>query len=505
MTPPRDFVAATDTTPAAIAETVAGLARVERSRTRRLHRVWLDTADRRLRRAGLTLSYDADGDMAALTLTAPGVMPVTRAVPHQPQWGVDLPEEMGPAARLVDVRMLAPLAEADVESDLIGVLDDLDKTVARVATERLRVDGRTIVTRVEVRPLRGYDKQAREVARQLARLEALAPATERVVETLLRDAGRLELRGHSSPGEGLTRSQTAGGAFGTLFGQLLDAVEANIEGSLVGVDIEFLHDLRVAVRRARTALKLASRVVDEPARESFAAGFRWLGAVTTPARDLDVHLLELSAMRDLLPPQLADSLAPLHKHLARQQRAAQRTLSTRLRSPAFTRLVHDCRQQLSEGFSGPSAGVPLGPLADQRVRDAWRTVLRRGRAIDATSPSEALHDLRKKCKELRYTLEFFAGLYDRKHVKTLVAELKALQDNLGEFQDSEVQRSTVEGWAVTLAADGAPAATLVAIGRLTARLDDRQTQARAAFHDTFAAFARRGNRDRLAEMLRAGS
>ena len=61
-----------------------------------------------------------------------------------------------------------------------------------------------------------------------------------------------------------------------------------------------------------------------------------------------------------------------------------------------------------------------------------------GRRIGDDSPAEALHDLRKKGKELRYLLEFFASLYAADVVKPMVSTLKGLQDVLGRFQDREV-------------------------------------------------------------------
>ena len=39
-------------------------------------------------------------------------------------------------------------------------------------------------------------------------------------------------------------------------------------------------------------------------------------------------------------------------------------------------------------------------------------MLRDGGAITPASPPESLHELRKRCKELRYLLEFFGSLYD---------------------------------------------------------------------------------------------
>ena len=77
----------------------------------------------------------------------------------------------------------------------------------------------------------------------------------------------------------------------------------------------------------------------------------------------------------------------------------------------------------------PAAG-PVGPLADRLLKRAWRRVEKRGGAITPESPAEALHDLRKRCKELRYLLEFFAGLYDAGAHGEIVAELKKLQSNL---------------------------------------------------------------------------
>ena len=66
-------------------------------------------------------------------------------------------------------------------------------------------------------------------------------------------------------------------------------------------------------------------------------------------------------------------------------------------------------------------------------------MVRDGSAIDDDSPAEDLHDLRKKGKELRYLLEFFAALFPADTVKPMVKTLKALQDTLGRFQDREVQ------------------------------------------------------------------
>ena len=91
----------------------------------------------------------------------------------------------------------------------------------------------------------------------------------------------------------------------------------------------------------------------------------------------------------------------------------------------------------------PSAGE----LADRSISKAYRRVVRDGAAISASSPAEDLHGLRKRCKELRYALEVFAPVIDKDSRKTAIADLKDLQDVLGRFQDSEVQRHSLREFA----------------------------------------------------------
>ena len=95
-------------------------------------------------------------------------------------------------------------------------------------------------------------------------------------------------------------------------------------------------------------------------------------------------------------------------------------------------------------------------------------MVKMGRAIDEDSPHEALHDLRKKGKELRYLLEFFASLYPADVVKPMVATLKGLQDVLGRFQDREVQSDALRALGDEIATIEGGAAALMAMGVLVA-------------------------------------
>jgi len=117
-----------------------------------------------------------------------------------------------------------------------------------------------------------------------------------------------------------------------------------------------------------------------------------------------------------------------------------------------------------------------------------------GSAIGPDSPHEALHDLRKKGKELRYLLEFFASLYPADVVKPMVATLKGLQDVLGRFQDREVQADALRALGDEIAALEGGAAALMAMGVLVQQLAQEQAEAREQFDDRFAQFAAKAQR-----------
>src|SRR5258708_31931756 len=107
----------------------------------------------------------------------------------------------------------------------------------------------------------------------------------------------------------------------------------------------------------------------------------------------------------------ADELGPFHEPLERRRAAAERELVSGVRSAGFSRLVREWREALAGAAAG-RARPTVARLAAARIARAHRPVIRDGGAISATSPPESLHELRKRCKELRYLLEFFASLYD---------------------------------------------------------------------------------------------
>jgi len=258
------------------------------------------------------------------------------------------------------------------------------------------------------------------------------------------------------------------------------------------------------VRRTRTALKLGADLLPAGLADQYRPAFKWLGDLTTPTRDLDVHLLTFAADAAELTSAGPDDLAPFHRYLTQRRAVEQARLARALRSARFRALVAAWRDAL-DGLTAPRQGPDAAQAAAKIIGHAHRRVLRQGSAITAESPPEDLHDLRKRCKELRYSLEFFASLYDPPTHRRAVRELKGLQDCLGTYQDCQVQQEEIRVIATEmLAAGDVPVTALLAMGDLSSHIGERERQARGEFASRFAAFASRPAQERF-RVLVAGA
>jgi CHAD domain-containing protein len=490
---------------------------------------WLDTFDWRLYRAGLTLEYvpGRGGGELRLSASKPGA-PGSDATQLVTGWQASRPHlaaglAAGPVtariAGLAAPRALLPVVTASTATLAYRLLNGDGKTVARLLVTRPALAGREpLPFRLAVAEVRGYLGQARRAARLIAAVPGVRPAVEPLFTDALRALGRRPGDYSNKVDAAITADMPAGAAAAAILLRLLDTIDANVAGVLADTDTEFLHDLRVSVRRTRSALKLFGDVIGGlKAGELafFAAEFKWVGDLTTPTRDLDVHLLDFEETARGLAAAKPDDLEPFRAYLEQRRRKEFRALVRGLRSARFTGLTGQWRAKLVA--AGQKAAVPAGKarsrsvrshetaglLAMERTRATFTRVAKRGAAITPDSPAENLHDLRKRAKELRYALEFFAPLHDPAGYAKVIADLKRLQDCLGEFQDTEVQIGEIRALAAAMLAAGeAPAVTLLAMGEITAGLAARQRAARADFERRFAAFADVEGQRRMSALLR---
>lgn len=461
---------------------------------------WYDSFDWRLHRAGLQLEHLDLGTGPLLRLRSVGAEADGQIIAEQPlpfAAPVRFPQELpaGPVREALTDRLwpraLLSLGEVSAAQATLPILDAEGKTVVRLRVESPRLLGRPgdpLPPRVEVLPLRGYIAQADKL---VAALSAASPESvaDGQLAAVLAAQGRIAGDYTGKLSIDVAPGQSAAAALTAILLHLQATIDANVDGTVRRIDTEFLHDLRVAVRRARSAVKLLSGVLDPAVEQHVADELRWLGTVTGPPRDLDVLHLLLEEIAPTWPAGAADDLALFGELLSAQANRAYATLRRALRSERYAELRTVI---LTAHGVGPLSRMPVERLGAKRLRRITTRVVREGNMISDASPGEALHDLRKRCKELRYLLELLAPVFPADRHARVVRELKVLQETLGDFQDGEVQRDTVRSAAATLLrsrpADDALALTLLAMGRLAGEMDSRQERARSLFHDRWVRF-----------------
>lgn len=472
-----------------------------------LERTFWDSFDGRLHGAGLAL---IDGAAGLTLVDATTYVPAARGKRLARARRLlldDLPpgELRERLAPLLEMRAVTPIAR--VRSRMLGVsvLDEEGKTVVRLRIEEasVRLDGDRIEAlrpRLHLVAVRGYDDELECLRTLLTGSLELSEAGRPVQDDAVAAAGGTPGGASSKLRIKLRPDERADAAGVVVLRELLATLQANLPGAIADVDSEFLHDLRVAVRRTRALQReLAAIFPPEPLRR-FRDAFRELQQITGPTRDLDVQLLEFDELERDLPASIAPDVTPLRTLLSARRDAERRKLVRALHSEPVRTLLRDWQAFLDDLTAAdrsdrPAAARPIGDVAGQRIAKVYKRMVRLGNDIDDTSPHEALHGLRKLGKELRYLLEFFASLYPAEVVKPMVGALKALQDTLGRFQDREVQAAELRSLGEEVALLDGGAAALMAMGVLVQRLGEDQLQAREQFAERFARFASSDQRE----------
>jgi CHAD domain-containing protein len=465
-------------------------------------RAYFDTFDGLLHGAGLWLVHE-DGRLSLVERETGLVRAsVAMAAPAERLFAADL--EPGALrdtlVELTELRALLALVRLRTRERLMSVLDGEQKTVARLVLEEATLTagagaGSRLRPRVRITAIRGYDKEHRQVQMTLEQELGFKPADEPLVDEAVRVAGGVPGGIPAKIDVPLRHDERADAAAAVVLRALLDVIEANLDGTITDLDSEFLHDLRVSVRRSRAVQRELRGVFGPEALAYFRAEFRWLQQATGDARDLDVHVLEFDAMRALVPEGMRPDLDRLLDVLRSRRVKAHVDLVAALRSERATGLLADWRAFLdgleaADESERPDAARPIGAVAGERIRKVYRQMVRMGEAIDDSSPAEDYHELRKKGKELRYLLELFgAPLYPGEVVKPMIRTLKGLQDVLGRHQDREVQVALLRSLGTEVGRGPGSEAALMAMGALIGRLAEDERAARAEFAGPFAEFA----------------
>ncbi len=291
----------------------------------------------------------------------------------------------------------------------------------------------------------------------------------------------------------------------------LHEVTANEAGTRIGEDIEALHDMRVGVRRLRTALRLFAKQLPAPPASPGAAegdpgrdgaiatvdaSLRWLAAELGVVRDLDVQLERIEEWREALEEPDARALDPLAALLNQRRDAARAAMIAALDTPRLAALVAALEGMAAAGRSDlPKRALKPATAALPAILEKQHRALRsRVRRIedDLDPPADLLHETRIRAKRLRYAAEFATPVYG-KPARALVSTLKRAQDVLGLHQDAEVAIAELRALAADAGHD-LPPETLFAMGEVAQRYRESQGQQRDALPEVAADVRRRWRR-----------
>lgn len=453
---------------------------VEAAAPEACQRIWYDTFDWRLYRAKATLLHDVTRDKVrwlppgsgattragvppryaddAPIIMRPGLLPIARHRALLPRLAVAGQEQRFKAGAVHGAvgRYHAVDPESGAETDL-GVLLWLTGPPRSVAALRVRWQLPKKRSLLKL-ALKALERRPGDYSRRIkVQIDPAAPTGE---------AGRT--------------------ALATVF----TGFERNLPGVLADLDADFLKDLRVAVRRSRAALSALRKAWPTAQIEPLQAGLKWIGAVTTPVRDLDVYLQRLPVYQAGLPEALQPALLPLGGLLRTLRAPNQAALERALTSPGFAALMQRWREFLTDPAPSKKkfAARPIADVARERTARIYARFCAEGRAIDAHSPAEALHALRKTGKALRYMLEFFRTVHPPALIKPAIKQMRRLQSHLGEFNDLSIQYTTLAAHADRLRVCGAPTATLDATAALIDQLHDREQAERQVFAPRWTVF-----------------
>jgi inorganic triphosphatase YgiF len=472
-----------------------GVAGIEELAPLDLRATYYDTPDLRLARNGITLRHrTGEGERPGWTLKLPGEHGdasdrnelhfdgTGRAVPAGASELVTAfvrSAAVAPVARLRTRRRRWSLRGREGE-ELAELVDD------RVSVlQRGRVVERFREVEIEGRALQrdGLERIANVLAED-------GGATVASIPKLFRALGdRADAPPDVIVPERLSRSEPAAAAVRSALARGVERIMRNDPRTRLG-EVEPLHQMRVGTRRLRSDLRTFRDLVDREWAEGLRVELKWLGRALGEVRDLDVLVERLHRQAGELEPELRLLFESLEARRAEARAALGAVLGTARYVDLLERLVEGARNPVLS----PAAEAPCAEALPPLVGRSWRKLARAGRGLEPASTDADFHRVRVLAKRARYGAEAVAPALGRKRggqAEKFAHRAAALQDALGELQDSVMARERILEVARTKPHDGA---FNLAAGQLAERQVQARAEARAAFP---AAWRRLDRQERL--------
>jgi CHAD domain-containing protein len=415
-----------------------------RSRSAALDLAFLDTSDWALAEAGLALEQAARGQRRLLR----SLPPETPAwLPGTPPAALALPPGKDPAE--ADGAALLPVMGF---RGRLRRLPMADGVTASLVTGTLR--GGASAAPVARLLLTGPEAAVLATIRALATALPLPPPRLALPEEARALAGGAPARPRRSGPPRLDADLDVEGALALSLGHLAEVMLWHVPGAAAGATPEGVHQMRVALRRLRSLLRVFRPACDGPSLRGFDAGLRALAGVLGPARDWDVWLggqgAELAAARpgDKRIAALLDAaVAAREAAYAALRPVLAGTLPGSIAWQAVAlALERPWRAEHEAEAAVAARATPLARFAATALDRRWRRLAGTGSEI-GTLPDDEFHALRIEAKRMRYAAELFVPLWGRKRGRRFLARLSVVQDAFGLANDAVVAQGLMGGLA----------------------------------------------------------
>lgn len=247
----------------------------------------------------------------------------------------------------------------------------------------------------------------------------------------------------------VTAEQTVSDAFATIMRHNFAYLLTWEETARTWENIEGVHQIRVSLRRMRSALSLFRVAFPKSVRKYWSDELRWAAGEFSLARDLDVLISEgVGAVAQDLP--LPGGRALLDVANARRAEVYEHQVRVMLDSDRYRRFKEEFavwfeskQWEQAELSKKEAKALSKSLLAFSRslMDRQERKVLGVGSNVDRHSAVE-MHSLRIECKKLRYAAEFFRPLFTG--MDDFISHMKGLQDLLGLMNDVAVTQNLLD-------------------------------------------------------------
>ncbi|MEV5106130.1 CHAD domain-containing protein [Streptomyces massasporeus] len=442
-----------------------GIAAVVDKGVAHLDATYYDTGDERLAASSVTLRRRTGGSDAGWHLKFP-IAPDVRDEIHAPLSDT-LPDDL---AALVRSRVrdseLLPVVRLRSARDVRHLLDADGRLLAEVSVDTVHAERLTG---------RGGEAQWTEVEVELA--DGGDPALLDKVEKRLRKAGVRKSASSSklaraleetAPGKRrksphVRRPVTAGDHVLAYVRTQRDAI-VELDPAVRRDAEDSVHSMRVATRRMRSTFKSFGAILDRAVTDPVAAELKWLAGELGLDRDREVLTERLTAAVDEVPDGLVRGpvIERLHSWSRAEHGGARGRLLGVLDSRRYLALLDTLDALIADPPLLKAAGKePHKPIAKAVRKDFRKVSGLIGQAADlepGTDRDVALHEARKKAKRTRYAAEAAEPVLG-KPAKTMVKSMKALQNLLGDHQDSVMARGALRELSAVAHAAGESAFT----------------------------------------------